>query len=660
MAFSDKSKKKEKTSNFRLKLSLFVFSALISGYIFRAFYISFYSGNLKNIAESQKKTTIVLKGKRGEILSSENEVLAKDIPSYSLWINPLSISRDEKKREAVLIIAGKLGIKPSELEKKLSKKTHFIWLKRQLSEQEFASVSEIIKKYGLSEQTVGFIKEWKRFYPYGEVTAHITGFTNVDSEGLSGLELYYDDYLKGSKVKLTVLKDALGRIIMKMPPEEPPKGNKIKTTIDIDLQLILYKELKEGIEKFKAKGAFALAMRARTGEIIAAVSFPTYNPNIHQEIAESLEKTILANFYQTVFEPGSTFKVFTIAVALEEEIVSPDDVFYCHEGEWKFQTKVINDVKKIGYANLEQIIAYSSNICAAQIALMIGKRKFWSYLDKLGFGKKTGIDLPGEERGLFWHYSKWYDLDLASLGFGHFIATTPMQIIVAFSAFANNGYVIKPFIVKQIISPFGDVIAETKTEMKDKVFSERTVQLMKKFLRAVVLYGTGKRAEIPLYLSAGKTGTSKKIENGVYTQKYFATFLGFAPYDDPEVILYVGFDEPSGGMYYGGEVAAPVFSSSLQKYFAKKMVPPPVSSSDIAENQDKIHYPTYVSDFSDLLTLSGSHQDFSGSQDKNNLSLHDVLDSLQKKGKPIVIRGYGFVQKIEEKEDKIVVFLSPQ
>lgn len=664
----DKKKRVLETSNRRISFTIFIFFVLFSVYLGRALQISLFSPELKKRAEIQRKSVIFLKGKRGNILA-QDKVIAEDIPAYSVWINPLSISKDKGKIEAIHKIAKEINVPAYELKGKLEKKVYFQWLKRQLSQQEYSKVLELVAKFGLKGSDIGFLKEWKRFYPYGEITAHITGFVNVDSEGLSGIELTYDDYLKGGSIKVPVLRDALGRIIMRFPPQEPPRGNSVKTTIDIDLQTMLYKEMKDAMDKLKARGAFAVAIRPKTGEILALVSLPSFDPNG----VKVIDTRVFSRFHQLVFEPGSTFKVFTLAVALESGAVSKDDVFYCHNGEWKFQNKVINDTEKIGYASLKEILAHSSNICTAQIALLIGKKVFWEYLTKLGFGSKVRIGLPGEESGIFRHWKKWYDLDLASLGFGHFIGVTPIQIASAFSVFVNDGYVVKPYLISNVFSPFGEKIYEHKPEIKSRVFSEKTVELMKEYLRAAVVSGTGRRAEIPLYLSAGKTGTSKKIENGVYTTKYISSFIGFAPFENPEIILYIGFDEPQG-VYYGGQVAAPIFSSVLKNYFAYKMIPPPSESyafynkSVNDSNKREVGYDGSIS----ASYSSSQSLDSSGSKDKNvnvkdpviiqRKTLSEFLASLpeeKRRSKKIIVNGYGFVSRIEEKEKEIFVFLSP-
>lgn len=662
-------RKKKDSFNKRVNFSILIFFVLFVIYIVRAVQLSLFYDDLKKRAEIQRKSVMVLKGKRGNILA-QDKVIAEDIPSYSLWINPLSVSKDENKVEAVYAIAKEINVPHYEVKNKLEKKLYFQWLKRQLSQQEYSKVLNLISKFGLKENDIGFIKEWKRFYPYGEITAHITGFVNIDSEGLAGIELAYDDYLKGGEAKVPVIRDALGRIIMRFPPQEPQRGNSIRTTIDIDLQTILYKEIKETMENLKAKGAFGVAIKPKTGEILALVSLPSFDPNSIKVI----DTRIFSRFHQLVLEPGSTFKVFTVAVALETGAVSKDDVFYCHNGEWKFQNKVINDTKKIGYASLKEILAYSSNICTAQIALLIGKKVFWEYLTKLGFGSKTQFGLPGEEKGILHHWKKWYDLDLASLGFGHFIGTTPIQLATAFSVFVNDGYLVKPYLVSSIFNPFGEKIYEPKPEIKGRIFSQKTVELMKEYLRAVVVFGTGKQAEIPLYLSAGKTGTSKKIENGVYTTKYISSFIGFAPFENPEIILYVGFDEPQG-IYYGGQVAAPVFSSVLKNYFAHKMIPPPsetyafYNKSDITResNANQVEYNGSISknshsSYQGLNSTDGGDKNVRESVQFQRMTLNEFLNSLpeeKRRMKKIIVNGYGFVSKVEEKEKEIFVFLSP-
>ncbi len=614
----------------RILVSLFLVLAGFGIYIVRAGYISMFSEELKEKAKAQSKTTIVIKGKRGKIYDRNGKLIAKDIPSYSLWMNPQTLRTDEAKRKNIYEIAKILKIDQKEISDKLQKKVHFVWIKRQLTEDEFRSVKRIIERFSRNE--VGVIKEWKRFYPYGDVVAHITGFVNIDSEGLAGLELYYDRKLKGKEIKLAVLRDALGRIIMNFPPDEPPPGYDIYTTVDIDLQLLLFEELKNQMQNMKAKGAFAIAIDPNTGEVLAGVSLPSFDPNYPSKYPE---KSRQAKFYQYVFEPGSVFKIFVVASALESDIISPTDSFFCHEGKWDFKSITIRDVKKIGYATPREIVALSSNICASQISLLLGKERLYNYLKRLGFGSKTGVDLPGEESGLLSHFSRWYDVDLAVIGFGYFIGVTPLQIATAFSSIVNDGYILRPYIVSKIVSPHREIIYQAKPEFRDKIFSKQTCELMKSFMRETVISGTGKRAEIPFFLSAGKTGTSRKLKNGKYVKEYISSFIGFSPYEDPKIVLFVVFDEPEEA-YYGGEVASPVFASVVEKYLSSHL--------QFSINSENSYDKSYSGTSSQKVLLS------------------KFLDSLPQdklKEKKVTIKGYGFVNHVEETEDEIVIQLSP-
>jgi len=627
-----KRKNKSKDSNrIRIIFSLFVFFLIASLYIMRVFQLSIFSDELKKRAMEQSQATITIKGKRGEILSRDGQVIAKDIVSYSVWINPRSISEDENKTQAIFKMAKILGLKPKEIKNKIEKNSYFVWLKRKISEEDLKNVMSIAKQNNLSKSDIGYIKEWKRFFPYGEALAHILGFVNIDSQGIAGLELQFDDFLKGGEVKVSFLKDALGNIIMRAPPQEPQPGSRIETTIDLELQMKLYKELKEQVENMRAKGAFAIAINPQTGEVLSAVSLPSFDPNNYSAFAGT--RNINAQFYQTIFEPGSVFKIFTIASAIEEGIISKNDTFFCHNGKWTFSGITIEDVKPIGYATVEEVFAKSSNICTAQISLLLGKERFYRYLDRLGFGKKTGIELPGEERGILHDYRKWYDVDLAIIGFGYFVSVNALQVIRAFSAFANGGYIVKPYIVRKIISPYGEVLKENKPSFSDRVFSQQTVEEMKGFMRSVVTHGTGRLAEVPLFLSCGKTGTARKMKNGKYVKEYYSNFIGFSPCDDPKIALFVVFDEPEE-KYYGGEVAAPVFAKVVESYLSSK-------------------YP--------FMIQQNSQGEFSQSISNSRMTLSEFINSIpqEKTGKNIIIKGHGFVKKVEEDEDEIFVFLSP-
>lgn len=622
----------------RIWFSLFFFLLIMSLYIWRVLQFSIFSDELKRRAEEQSQTVISVKGRRGDIVARDGQVIAKDIPSYSVWINPRSIKKDEQKMRAIVKVADVLMIDRRELERKLSKDVYFIWLKRKISQEKLNAVMSVAKMQGLTNSDIGYIREWKRFYPYGEALAHLVGFTNIDSQGIAGLELYYDRFLQGGEMKISFLRDALGKIIMSRPPQEPRPGSKLETTVDLDLQINLYKELRSQFDKMRAKGAFAVAMNPKTGEILAAVSLPSFDPANYSNFANT--KNLSAQFYQHIFEPGSVFKSFTIAIALEEGVISEKDTFFCHNGRWTFKTVTIEDVKGIGYASLSEVFARSSNICAAQISLLVGKEKMYAYLERLGFGRKTGIDLPGEESGILHDYRKWYDVDLAVIGFGYFVSVNAVQLVRAFSVFANGGYLIKPFVVRRIVSPYGEVLMTREGEIGDKVFSPQTVNRMKELMRDVVLHGTGKLAEVPIFLSAGKTGTARKLKGGKYVKEYYSNFVGFCPFDDPKIVIFIVFDEPEE-RYYGGEVAAPIFAKVVERYMLANY---PEVANRSREKKTSVEYPQY-----------------SSAPNGHRMTLSEFLRtvSVDKESKSIVVRGHGFVREVRESENEIIVFLSP-
>ncbi|MCS7212978.1 MAG: penicillin-binding protein 2 [Candidatus Calescibacterium sp.] len=649
-----KVKQRKDFGKIRIFLSIVFFFLIVSLYLWRVLELSVFSKELRDKAREQSQSVITIKGRRGEILSRDGQIIAKDIPSYSVWFNPKAVKKDKDKTYALYKIAKRLNINQKELRSKLEKDLYFVWLKRKISEEELKFVLSTSREYGFTRSDIGYIKEWKRFYPYGEAIAHIVGFTNIDSQGLAGIELYFDEFLKGGEIKVSLLKDALGNIIMSSPPQEPTPGNKIETTIDLELQLNLYKELKSQVEKMRAKGAFAVAMDPKTGEILAAVSLPSFDPSNYSSFSGS--RNINAQFYQSVFEPGSVFKIFTIASALEEKVVSENDNFFCHNGKWTFKTVTIEDVKPLGYATLNEVFAKSSNICSAQISLLLGKEKFYKYLVRLGFGKKTGVELPGEEKGILHEYKKWYDVDLAIIGFGYFISVNALQMLRAFSVFANGGYLVKPYVMRRIISPYGEVIRQNNPEFSDRIFSQETIVKMKNLMRDVVAYGTGRLAEVPVFLSGGKTGTARKMKGGKYVREYYSNFIGFSPFEDPKIVLFVVFDEPEE-KYYGGEVAAPVFSKVVESYLSSNY-------SFVSISSEGQNYSAQVSE-------SGFHRQYvkpvsSYSSDSTNsselrLTLSEFLESIpeEKSNKSITIKGHGFVKEVRETETEIVVILSP-
>jgi len=444
-----------------------------------------------------------------------------------------------------------------------------IWIKRHLKPDLVSKLkSENIKG-------VGFIEEPMRVYPNGHLAGQVLGFTNIDSKGIEGIEFKFEDFLAGRPGKISVKKDARGRKIMSTNYYIEPilSGYDLVLTLDSHIQVMVEEELKEGVERTKADKGMALIMNSETGEIMAMASYPFFDPNNYRDFPAKKRRN-LPIWYS--FEPGSTMKVFLLAAALEERKVNPATKFDCENGRRRVGPSIIKDVHPYGILTVSEILEKSSNICATKIGETLGRDKYYGHLSNFGFGKKTGIDLPGESNAKLAKSEHWGPVELATISFGQGIAVTSLQIASALSAIANRGFLMEPYIVKEIYSADGYIIKEIKPELTRKVLSFDTAEDISAMMERVVESGTGKRAAISGYRVAGKTGTAQvpnPVTGGYYKNRFISSFIGFAPADDPKVTLVVAVENPKNG-FYGGTVAAPIFKGIMEKVLLYLGIPP--------------------------------------------------------------------------------------
>jgi cell division protein FtsI (penicillin-binding protein 3) len=452
---------------------------------------------------------------------------------------------------------------------KINTKKSFVWIKRLVEPNILAKIK------GDDFTQLGFIEEPKRVYPNGTLSGQVLGFTNIDSKGIEGIEFKYDELLTGKPGKISVKKDARGRKIMSTPYFlEPSKsGYDLVLTVDSQIQHIVEKELKEGVEIAKAERGMALLMNSETGAILAMASYPFFDPNSYKDFNSETRKNLPIWFS---FEPGSTMKVFILASAMEENKVNPDTKFDCENGRRKVGPAIIRDVHPYGVLTVAQILEKSSNICASKIGETLGRDNLYDRLRSFGFGIQTGIDLSGESSGMMTKSNRWGPVELATISFGQGIAVTSMQIAAALSAIANGGNLVKPYIVEQVISPDGREVTKNKPDVVSKVISYDTAENITEMMEKVVESGTGRKAAISGYKVAGKTGTAQ-VPNpntgGYYGNRYMSSFIGFGPTDDPKVTLVVVVENPKNGSY-GGTVAAPIFKGIVEKVLFYLGVPP--------------------------------------------------------------------------------------
>ena len=409
----------------------------------------------------------------------------------------------------------------------------------------------------------GLIKENKRFYPQKSLASHIIGFTNVDQEGIGGIELQFNESLKGEYQYISGIRDASGNEICtgEVVQAKMAEGNRIVLTIDANIQHIVETELEAGVKRYNAAGGYAVVLNPKTGEVLAMANYPFFDNNNYSSYSANAR---LNNAISSPFEPGSVMKVFTVAAAIEAGIVTPQTQFDCQNGEMKIGSRTIRDAHPHGVLTVEEIIKYSSNIGAAKIGLRLSGDNLVDYLHRFGFGRPSEITLPAESRGIFPSFQKWPDISVATISFGQTVAATPLQIAAGFGVIANKGVYVSPRIVDRIIdSRSGLTIKEFVPARRERVISADTSLKMIEMMKQVTMEGgTGTRAKVEGFNVAGKTGTAQKVDSVTkgYSDKRIGTFVGFVPAEDAELVILVSIDEPVGEVY-GGVVAAPIFSA---------------------------------------------------------------------------------------------------
>jgi cell division protein FtsI (penicillin-binding protein 3) len=535
---------------------LFFCFVLITGRMFQLQVLK--KEQLYRLAAQQQHTRIPLVPKRGTIYDSRGNELAVSVEVDSVYADARKVVEAEKTAKELASI---LQVDREELKQRLKSHRSFEWVQRKISPKEVEQI-KALQLSGLS-----FLKENRRFYPNSQLAAHLVGFVGLDSKGLEGIEFQYDALLNGENQVWTANRDALGREIAigKAPFEREDHYRNIVLTLDKPIQHITETELGRGVEKWGAKGGMAIAMDPWTGKILAMASFPTFNPN---QFIQYRSKSWRNRALSDVFEPGSLFKVFLAAAALEEQVVRPSDSFFCENGSYKVYDRTIHDHSKHGWLTFQQIVKFSSNIGASKVGEKMGKERFYRYISAFGFGEKTRVGLPGEGKGIVHHPRYWSPVALDTISFGQGVSVTGIQLVSALSAIANGGFLMKPYVVEKIMNEKGEMVQFFKPETVRKVISEETARKMTVLLKATTEKGgTGEGAVPAGYEVAGKTGTAQKVDSllGGYSEdRYISGFMGFAPADAPKLVLLVIVDEPQGDSY-GGVVAAPIFKAIMEK-----------------------------------------------------------------------------------------------
>jgi len=509
-------------------------------------------------SEKQYVGTVETQFGRGMIYDRNMSELAQNVEVESVYVTPAEILN---QRTTAQILSAALNLDQSKVYKKISSKKDFVWIKRK------CDLKGIAKLRQANLPGVGFLPEQKRFYPKRELAANVLGFVGIDNQGLAGIEHAHQSKLKGATIRRVTEHDARGRNIQPLEGlrDSSRKSYDIVLTLDEVIQFITEYHLKKQVERFKADSGMAVVMDPHTGEIYAMANIPQFNPN---QFGAFSQQTWKNNIVASSYEPGSIFKPIVAAAALDNKLARPQDIYFCENGNLKIGRAHIGEASdhKFGWLTMRDIIAKSSNIGAVKIAQQVGKKSFYNYIRKFGFGKKSGLSLPGESAGQLKDQSSWNRLSLASISFGHEIAVTPIQMIGALAAIANGGNLMEPHIVKALIKD-GRVVEQFQPKKIRRVISEQTSLQMIEILRSAVKNGTGKKAALEGFDLAGKTGTAQKynMETQSYSStEFISSFIGFAPADSPRLVTLVMIDNPKG-LHWGSVVAAPVFRQITKK-----------------------------------------------------------------------------------------------
>ncbi|MEI6228253.1 MAG: penicillin-binding protein 2 [Methylophilaceae bacterium] len=530
----------------RRRLLLVVVLSGFAALLGRGIYLqSYHKSFLQEKGDARYSRTLVLSAQRGKITDRYGELLAISSPVESVWANPSDVKIDAEQTKK---IADLLQLKVEFINQKLANdEREFVYLKRRISPELAAQVM----KLGVSG--IYLQREYKRYYPAGDVTAHLVGFNGIEDKGQEGFEYAMDKALSGKAGSRRVIKDRSGHIIEDLVAVKVPQdGHDVVLSIDRRIQYLAHRELVKAVELHHAQAGAAIVLDARTGEVLAMVNVPTYNPNNPVNIQGKSRNRAIVD----IFEPGSTMKPMTVSAGLESGLYQPDTKIQTSPGFMKIGPATIHDSHAHGVLTVAEVIQKSSNVGASKIALSLDPKYMWSMFNQMGFGAKTNIGFPGEASGRVRDYKTWRPIEQATMSFGNGISVTLLQLARAYTAFANDGELKPVSLLKLQEAPVGV-----------QVFSARTAQSMKNMLEMVVLPGgTALKAQVLGYRIAGKTGTTHKLgPHGYEKNKYVASFVGIAPASNPRLIMAVMIDEPNiaNDQYYGGVAAAPVFSAVM-------------------------------------------------------------------------------------------------
>jgi len=619
----------------RLTAAKILFAVIFLAVGGRAIQLQLWEGErLMRLGQRQHLKEWIVLRKRGAVFDRSGDPLALSMESQSVYARPHRIQDATRLTRTLGQI---LNLPVAEVKQKIASEKPFVWLKRQVSSAEAEKIQ------ALNMDGIGMFYEPNRYYPQGQLAGQLIGFVGRDSEGLEGLELKYNDYIRGEAGSSIAERDALGRRVLVQGIEglHIPPGSDIHLTLDTSIQYIAEKELEASVVKYRAKAGVAIVVEPFTGEVLALANYPSFNPNNYAKQSPEQRRN---RAITDSFEPGSTFKTILAAASLEEGVVGKDDLFYCEMGKYPYAGKVIHDTHPYGWLPFSKILQVSSNIGFTKVAEKVKKDRYHRYIEKFGFGQLTGIDLPGEVPGLVRKPESWSAIDLATHAFGQGISTTPLQLIMAYAAIANGGFLMRPYVTRRVLAPNGEVVLENQPHVVRRVISEKTAKLLASMLQDVTNEGgTGVMANVEGFEVAGKTGTAQKadaVHGGYAAKKRVGSFVGFVPANNPRLVALVLIDEPEVNVY-GGIVAAPVFRNIAQGALRRLAVAPdkasplPVAGSEAEKLNRRPVKRTNPSTAAD----SDGMPDFVG------LSLREALEKAQTLKVKLRIQGTGYVVK---------------
>ena len=511
-------------------------------------------------AQRQQQRIVEISPKRGAIYDRNMRELAMSVQVESCFAVPAEIANPEM---AARLLSGVLGVPPEEIETRLSTSRAFVWIARKLSVEKAARIA------ALNLRGIYFQKENQRFYPKRQLAAHVLGYVDIDEKGLAGIEYAVDEQVRGKAGKMQVVADAR-RHWFDRTEKAPDAGSSVVLTLDEEIQYIAERELATAVSQTRAQAGSIVVQDPNSGALLAVANWPPFNPNA---VAESPAEARINRAIGALYEPGSTFKLVALAAALEEGIARPEEVIDCQMGAIYIAGHRIRDHKPFGLLSLTEVLAHSSDVGAIKLGLRLGAPKLYEYIRAFGFGRPTGVDLPGENHGLLRRVENWSAISIGAVSMGQEVGVTPVQLVTAMSAIANGGLLYHPHVVRELRR--GERVVALEQPAPQRVVRPTTAATLRRMLEAVVLEGTGRLARLEGVTVAGKTGTAQKIDptSGRYSRtQHIASFVGFAPLNTPAVTVLVVLDSPVGP-HEGGQVAAPVFKRLAEQVLTYLDVP---------------------------------------------------------------------------------------